>query len=1316
MVRERSRHQLVILCPSQHSLIGVNAISGLEWEWGGIDEEFIMSHVVRIPERDQPMAKGLTVTTLNGRSLILTDTTVTTGKGFKLLRQARLLSEATFYDNEGRGWIVQYIDRPLVGLTQEDQGTNPSPGSPGASTNDVPQRISPYIQDQLKLTNKHENIRASRRNIQRLKNLNVSMTYRETRRKTQARPLLTLQSMLQRFPGVYQKLEKLVMKFNDGAVAKAGLDEIRLTVDQLLTDSVNILNQVDLKTLSGVLDEYRMTVDVLDQLLENYIMNSTYDIVFFKITTQLKQQDWELAEAIRELRINQVFFQYLDLGQVGLPDTPQHFQSIVSALNEFQSIGILRTPEEKLECLVQTIRVTSTLSGGADDLIPILLLTVLRSGISNLASNLYYMKNFVLFGDASRGERGYSLSTLEAVSRYILTHLKQLSPLSIENQVYWEAVCRGDIDKVKSIYAKKLHMPNFQQAPPALSRRISTASLEGGGDGFHHSHMNISIASSIYCRDAEGNNGPLLACKAQQTDMLRYMLDEQRESIVQANYEGKTPLMIAIELQNIELVGIILSAVIRHDSDAINQQDVLGNTGMHIAASKGNIAIINELLALGAKLGVSNNDGDTPLIIAARLSEKSAQYFDANGANPDLRDWSNESPSDMTNNNTILDLLDNAMLFWDGKQSDQINASKGSSNQVQQQSFSKKKGNGSKPADKRHIRVVRGSIGQDGKIRYIVKSGSAGDKSTIVTMPRSLDDFRFLRRNLLIEVPDACIPSLEGFFSPFLLSPSRPSKTVMTITTRRLNMFLNYLSDHPVLANHELVWEFMLMPELQRDIIVERSQLKQENFIDSIFDNFPQEIENLEHEETYFKHLNDEIVKLDKAVRDVWICSRKLNRSAQDVPQELSHLSDMIDHADQINFSNKDDYVYALKSIAAAQTTMYTSDIESLGNLFEDFSYVIEGTLKALRHPQEIIDSIRLLQASAIKVEQSMRRSDMWWSGLSTIGEGAMIAFGGAGAALGAVGHAANATFESVSDTITSGAIGHQHTRSASESVVRKQVPIVENSSPLFPQPILRTIQPSSSQSPNSGRETTMVVKLSSPPQNTNSIRLTPTRPLYRQFSDVNLNSQSASSLLTSPFTSIAAVASAAVGQVPLEEIQDKIGKASSLLNSLRGSLFEELAHLQNHHTKELERAMRDFGVRQLQIEKSRLRDMMEILDDLRLETSVNETTPVPASTMGSRMDNRSTQDISLKKGHCGINRQPSFELLGHTVGVLHGISTELAEHDYNEKIDARLLLRQHAKKSSPHGYSQPIFTGNGNPSRGENDEDTISEKVSFDE
>lgn len=123
------------------------------------------------------------------------------------------------------------------------------------------------------------------------------------------------------------------MDFNDRTMTTSSLDDIKTTVDRLLTDSVEVhpksdarpymtfklavsdthilciqlLNQVNSGVLAALLDEYGATVDSLDQLLESHIMNSTYDIVFFKITIQLKQQDWDFAEAIRELRVRNQF-------------------------------------------------------------------------------------------------------------------------------------------------------------------------------------------------------------------------------------------------------------------------------------------------------------------------------------------------------------------------------------------------------------------------------------------------------------------------------------------------------------------------------------------------------------------------------------------------------------------------------------------------------------------------------------------------------------------------------------------------------------------------------------------------------------------------------------------------------------------------------------------------------------------------------------------------------------------------------------------------------------------------------------------------
>ncbi|KAF9104558.1 hypothetical protein BGX27_010048 [Mortierella sp. AM989] len=1392
IVRDKNRHQLVILCPVQQSLMGVDARSKLEWEWGGIDDEFIMSHIVRIPDRNHPVVKGLSVNTLNGRSLIVTDTTginfvqmliscnpqpcffadttgfilaqlVTTAKGFKLLKQARLVSERIFYDNEGRGWVIQFIDRPLVGASHEGDLSPSIPRSPDVNSNENSKSVATTRFSPTPRSESPRATKAGRRSKYRPSQLYTAESYGDTRRRVKGKPFLTLQIALQKFPGTSQKLEQLVMNFNDATMAKDNLDDIRTSVDDLLADCVELLNQVNSNVLSALLDEYGATVSNLDQLLENYIMNSTYDIVFFKITLQLKKQDWELAEATRDLR-------NLDLGQVGLPDTAQHYQSLVSALNEFQSIGVLRTPEEKLGCLVQSIKVTSTLTGGADDLIPILLLTVLRSGISNLASNLYYMKNFVLFGDTTTGEYGYSLSTLEAVSRYILSHARQLAPLSAKNQDYWEKICAGDLDGIKEIYSS---IPNSGQItplqPPSILRRPSAASFESNSSASINSVLqNSSIASPLHSRDAEGNNGVLLACKARQVDMLCYLVEEQDNSIDVSNYEGKTPLMLSVDLKNIAMMQLILRVLGSNKEAAINKQDVLGNSAVHICVSNDSLAVLMELLKASPDLGLPNNEGDTPLIIAAKLSENSEHHIKvvsmlaplmktedfnrqnnmgdtalhyiidpeliidlaARGANPDidnyagwtpllkwtlhdntdvvrsllatghvdalttdlrgytplhmaclrgnlemvqmlvahtpvdyqsvidgstplqlacqsssasvvafllqegvnpeLRNWTNESPADMTKDAAILDMLDNAMLFWDsrdhsGQSADMNKPISALSNRL---SGENEKSSLNRPG-KRVIRVVRGSMEQNGKVRYIVKSGS-------------------------------------------------------------------------------------------RDMIAERSLIKQESALDSIFDNFPPVVENLEHEETYFKHLNDEISNLDKAVQQARKCARKLSRSAADVPQQLEILSSVLDGSYSISFENKEEYVQAMKAIASTQTTMHTSDIESLGNLFE------EGTLKALKHPQEIITSIRHLRLAALKTEQSMRRSDMWWSGLSSIGEGAMTAIGGAGAALGAVGNVATSTFEAVSGSIGhGGGSGSQHTRAASESAVRRPPVLALEGRRAMSPPLLPAVssQPARPSTPPLQNRESLVVKLPSSPSRANT---TTGQQRSRQSMDSMSKTYSASTILSSPFSSIAAVASAATGQTPLGETKDKIAKASSLLNCLKDSLFEELAHLQNNHTNELERAMRDFGSRQLQIEKSRLRDMIEILNDLRFESNAAAIVPGSASGPSSQLFTGSTLDLAQGRTSRGISSQPSIHASTPGIG---GTSSDgsgiLFSFETDEKAEVRSQQRQYElqrKNSTVRSNdlqrirSRSIASEQGCPSSHWKDEDSMSEKIPFDD
>ncbi|KAG0244655.1 hypothetical protein BGW41_006894 [Actinomortierella wolfii] len=1633
MVRERNQSQFVILCPVDQSLMGKNELLGTEWEWGGIDEDFVTSHIIRIPHREKPETRH-TLSTLNGRHLIVTDTTVTTAKGFRLLKQARLVAEKVVYDNEGRGWIVHFIDRPLVGINQEmpkgrqeaspqsmDTKQRASYSSPDRTSTSSPSLLVSQQQQQHPLTQPQrlsageresarrsprpstdETVSAQRNGVEGVTSNVASVggvggsgnTVRRSRKLTGhqypsyqnwtnargayelvhhvnnvSQPVLTLPTVLQRFPGLSARLEQTIMIFNDETMNKTDLDDIRTSVDQLLAQVIEILNHVDPNVLLGVLKDHNLTVDGLNLLVEDYILNSTYDIVFFKVTLQLKQQDWELAEAIREL-------QHLDLAQVGLEDTLTNHRSLVSALNEFQSIGVLRTPKEKLQCLVQYVRVTSALSGGgADDLIPILLLTILRSGISNLASNLYYMKHFILFGDATSGEYGYSLSTLEAVSRYIHDHAKQLTPLSQLNHEYWQSIIDGDLDKVINIRQDQNYLDMTARAlltvnstSSANSRRTSDASITkpnneastsvpSSGEGRQQqkqmaietslsssfippstTHSSATIKAAPYnTRDAQGNTDVMIACKANQMHILKLLLEQQHVSANVCNFEGTSLLMLAVELEQHDMVKLILQHLTKklpshqlpHQTseeqetsrpskapneqtsppplvrkgnlaceDGINHQDVYGQTALHVCIERGNLELLNLLLEANANITLANDDGDSPLILASKLTEKdldryrpiverlietmsakgigdistqvnnlgnSAFHYLADpslisllastganpdvdnyagwtpllkwalhdnteavraliitgnvdflmtdsrgytalhmaclrgnvsmarmllveedkvgtneeadqkgsmrsqqktmetpiryrmpidlqslmdgatplqlacqsgavpivefllrmGANPQLRDWANELPSDMTSDPQILELLDNANLFWDSRQQQRLQRLS-SSDQSSHLASSKET-----PGEKRVIRVVRGAVDHDGHVRYIVKSSSTSSRSdnnnsddnSVVTMERSLEDFKFLRKCLLVEYPDICIPSLEGFYSPFLLSPSRPSKIVMSGTSRRLDMFLNYLSDHPLLKEHELLWEFMLMPELQKEMISTRSQRKQESALDTVYDSFPHHVDHLENEEEYFKMLQQTMMQLNRAIKQAQCSARKLHRSIQDVPQQLEDYAYVLENADQIDWREKSIYIQALRTITATQSKMHTSDIESIGDLFEDFSFVVEGTLRALQHPQEVIASIRTMRKSYERMQRAQKRSEALWQGLSTIGEGALSAIEGAGAAIGAAGHAAT-TFalttvgvtdrtalssplrsqpNSPSSTATGGvdvnetaasttseppasevtadgvpsslvlppdahlssspARRSMHGRAVSSSpsyrslstlpvkdlsasaisnrsaslsratggksatamagsgssrdgqqTLAPAAPVpVSSSSPLsfltnapslsfLPLPSFSFGSSSSTRDVN----TTPTAASSTPSRAKNS----PDKTIKTGGSDYGTPTQashhhhqqqaSSSSLLSSMSTS--------TSESAMEELEVQMGRASSLLNAMHGALADELAHLQHHHTQALERAMRDFGARQLKIERSRLRDMMEILTELRMQLGPSDS------------------------------------------------------------------------------------------------------------
>ncbi|CEG66182.1 hypothetical protein RMATCC62417_02809 [Rhizopus microsporus] len=312
--------------------------------------------------------------------------------------------------------------------------------------------------------------------------------------------------------------------------------------------------------------------DAIYAAFENYIMEETYDAAFFKIAQLLFDEDRKLTSALDEL-------QYLDFTQIGLPTyVKDERRQVQRATVIFEKIGSFRTPSDKLDCLLHTI---SELTGqdeysvGTDALVPLLLMTLIRSKVPHLTANLVYMKDYNFEKDITIGRCGYALSTLEAVLNYILS--STISELSCQNEILWRLIMLGELESFKRYYS----------------------------------------AGSFQRRDKDGNNALLLACMHGQADILEYIITQEGIKETDINDTNMTPLMYAVKSKSHRTVDILL----QHPQvlSTLNQRDKYGYTAILYASSTNDLAMLIRLVPYidTEKQLVNDCTGDSILHIAA---------------------------------------------------------------------------------------------------------------------------------------------------------------------------------------------------------------------------------------------------------------------------------------------------------------------------------------------------------------------------------------------------------------------------------------------------------------------------------------------------------------------------------------------------------------------------------------------------------------------------------------------------------------------------------------------------------------------------
>ncbi|KAJ3044862.1 hypothetical protein HK097_001348 [Rhizophlyctis rosea] len=723
------------------------------------------------------------------------------------------------------------------------------------------------------------------------------------------------------------------------------VNEIQDETKKLMDTCMEILSRRDWTSVSSTLRRLRVASDELYQIMETFAMENIYDLLYYRISFNFRQEDLAIADAVNGCK-------NLDAAYMGIPDDLA--KTLPTAIKEFRSISTLRTPFEKIKCLMRTIYilnatlVAKTTSSGlrvgkglmitSDFLIPLLVLVVIRSDLLTLHSNIHFMTNFTFEHDVVSGEYGYSLSTMEAVASYIQMNHESLARISVRNQKFWQAVSDGELEVVK-------HLADAEdpvREDPEDTPLSPTTNVLGA-------------------QDWDGNGPVMLAAKAARLDVLKYLLAEKQLTANVTNYMDQTPLHIA---RSTDLCNLVLE-----HGCPLDAVDTQGNTALNLAVQSRNLEIATLLLDRGADPNIQNHlnksalhyadlllttlllsqdadvnirdsEGLTPLIHHAHAGRTDIAILivetgraDVNAADLGQRTClhlsgfrgykelvgalikSGQADLEKTTmrGNTALHAASDAgqaevveMLLQAG------------ANAVARNSQGKTPADLAKSPDvsdlldnyslfvrrdfkvnERVAAVIRAAVRDDG-VSFTVKSGTFPEISTITTVYRTLDDFVFLREQLAVEHPEVFLPELRDLTSTLqstkaLKSPN--GSRVMKRVIKRLNIFVRCLLTHPTLSTHELCWEFLVFPDVEcitpsfkREVIVARTSSKLQSLLEDIYENYAPLVDNLDEFVDWFRRSEESLVHLERAFKQVGLGARTTAKMKRDMGNHLRNL------------------------------------------------------------------------------------------------------------------------------------------------------------------------------------------------------------------------------------------------------------------------------------------------------------------------------------------------------------------------------------------------------------------------------------------
>ncbi|KAL2872111.1 putative VPS9 domain protein [Aspergillus lucknowensis] len=268
--------------------------------------------------------------------------------------------------------------------------------------------------------------------------------------------------------------------------------------------------------------------------------------------------------------------------------------------------------------------------------------------------------------------------------------------------------------------------------------------------------------------------------------------------------------------------------------------------------------------------------------------------------------------------------------------------------------------------------VVRSFFVEDATVRLVLKSGApsppvngqempANTKMyTVTTCRRTFSDFETLAECLTLEHPASYMPSLSDFRSPFQIH-SKPSRAVLHNMQERLDKFLKILLSHPTFATHELLWEFILVPELQPQMMTDRSHRKAQVLSESIVEEqAPITPDGIREAEQFISHAQDMVRVTYTQTRTLLRRGHALQNATSDVADAVSLCSSAVSTLGNPTNALPQSHIDAFTRYAAALSTS-SSDSSPLLQFLATLTSIDTTTsaiLASLSRPLSLMSSL----------------------------------------------------------------------------------------------------------------------------------------------------------------------------------------------------------------------------------------------------------------------------------------------------------------------------------------------------------------------